>query len=181
MKTVLGIALASLILAGSPLFIGGQSVAKPPVVRSKPQSEGKSKASAAVDADESSSKGDKLGPIGVFADIEKGWKSENVNLITQHFGNKKVAISIDGIGPVGGSFSRSQSHYLFKDLFEYTITERFEFVQYRNVTDGKVEVYAVAERSYKRNDDGRLFKDKIYVSLQQEDNRWVISEIKSVR
>lgn len=181
MKPILGIVVVSLILTGHSLVIVGPSVAKPPVVRSKPEKEQKSKESTDAEAQKASPKEDKLGPIGVFADIEEGWKRENVGLITQHFGGKKVAISIDGIGPAGGSFSRSQSHYLFKDLFEYTITEKFQFVQYRNVTDGKVEVYAVAERSYKRNDDGRLFRDKIYVSLQQEDNRWVISEIKSVR
>ena len=42
-------------------------------------------------------------------------------------------------------------------------------------------MYAVAERKYKRNDDGRLFEDKIYVSLQLENDLWVISEVKSVR
>ncbi len=124
---------------------------------------------------------DTVSPIGVFADIEEGWKKENVEKILDHFGKGKVGISIDGIGPPGGTFSKNQSHYLLKDLFQYTITERFVFVQYRNVTNGHVKVYAVAERSYKRNDDGRLFKDKIFVSLELEDDRWVIGEIKSIR
>ncbi|MDH3214823.1 MAG: DUF4783 domain-containing protein [Candidatus Krumholzibacteria bacterium] len=124
---------------------------------------------------------DNLGPIGVFADIEEGWKKENVRLILRHYGKGKVAIAIDGIGPRGGAFSKNQSHYLLKDLFKYTITKKFEFIQYRNVSDGRAKVYAVAERSYKRNDDGRLFEDKIYVSLQLEDSNWVISEIKSIR
>lgn len=127
-----------------------------------------------------STKEDKLGPISVFADIEAAWRAEKVNQILQHYGQGKVGIAIAGTGPTGGAFSRSQSHYLFKDLFKYTITEKFEFVQYRQVTDG-TEVYAVAERFYKKNDDGRLFKDKIYVSLHLEDDRWVISEIKSIR
>jgi hypothetical protein len=124
---------------------------------------------------------DTLGPIGVFADIEEGWKKEDVRQILRHYGSGKVAIAIEGIGPTGGQFSKNQSHYLLKDLFKYTITTKFEFVQYRNVSDDRVKVYAVAERAYKRNDDGRLFEDKIYVSLQLEDDLWVISEIKSVR
>ncbi len=82
---------------------------------------------------------------------------------------------------MGGAFSKNQSHYLLKDLFKYTITQKFEFVQYRNVSNGRNRVYAVAERSYKRNDDGRTFKDKIYVSLHLEESRWVIGEIKSIR
>jgi hypothetical protein len=121
------------------------------------------------------------GPIAVFADVEAGWKGEQVQQILRHYGKGKVAISIEGSSPTGGQFSRNQSYYLFQDLFKYTITERFQFVQYRHVSDGREKVYAVAERQYKRNDDGRLFKDKIYVSLHLEENRWVISEIKSIR
>jgi hypothetical protein len=124
---------------------------------------------------------DSLGPMGVFADIEEGWRKENVQQILRHYGQGKVAIAIEGIGPTGGTFSKNQSHYLFKDLFKYTITTKFEFVQYRSASDNRTSVYAVAERVYKRNDDGRLFEDKIYVSLENEDDVWVISEIKSVR
>jgi hypothetical protein len=121
------------------------------------------------------------GPIGVFADVETGWKSEQVQQILRHYPKGKVAISIEGSSPTGGQFSRNQSYYLFQDLFKYTITEKFQFVQYRHVSDGRDKVYAVAERHFRRNDDGRLFKDKIYVSLHLEDDRWVISEIKSTR
>jgi hypothetical protein len=124
---------------------------------------------------------DTLGPIEVFADIEEAWKKEKVEQILRHYGKGKVSIAIEGIGPTGGAFSKNQSHYLFKDLFKYTITTKFEFVQYRKVSDDHDKVYAVAERTYKRNDDGRLFEDKIYVSLHMEDDLWVISEIKSVR
>ena len=130
---------------------------------------------------EASTVEDENGPIAVFADVEAGWKGEQAQQILRHFGKGKVSISIEGSSPTGGQFSRNQSYYLFQDLFKYTITQRFQFVQYRHVTDGRDNVYAVAERSYKRNDDGRLFKDKIYVSLQREGDRWVISEIKSIR
>jgi hypothetical protein len=124
---------------------------------------------------------EETGPIAVFADIEAGWKSEQAQRILCHYGKGKVAISIEGSGPTGGQFSRNQSYYLFQDLFKFTITEEFQFVQYRHVSDGRGNVYAVAERRYKRNDDGRIFKDKIYVSLRSEDDRWVINEIKSIR
>jgi hypothetical protein len=119
-------------------------------------------------------------PLDVFSDIESGWRHENVNMILKHFGKGKVSIAIGGIGLAGGRFSKSQSFYLLKDLFKYTLTKKFEFVQFRNVDSGKRRVYAVAERYYKRTDDGRLFKDKIFVSLNFEDNRWVINEIKSI-
>jgi hypothetical protein len=125
------------------------------------------------------------GPMDVFADIERGWKQGNVETILRHFGTQKVAISIQGTGPPGGTFSRNQSYYLLKDLFRYTLTRKFEFVQYRKPSEDGGETFAVAERHYQRNDDAQLIKDKVYVSLHLErdgdDERWVVDEIKSIR
>ena len=125
------------------------------------------------------------GPMDVFADIERGWTTRNVDLILRHFGSQKVAISINGTGPSGGSFSRSQSYYLLKDLFRYTATKKFEFVQYRKPGDEGRDTFAIAERQYRKTDDGRLFTDKVYVSLHLEHDddqeRWVVDEIKSIR
>ena len=147
-----------------------------PVRKVSAQDDDKKQLEKATETEES----DTLGPIGVFADIEEGWRKSKLDPILRHFGKAKVAISIEG-DISGGTFSKSQTYYLLQDLFKYTITSKFEFVQYRNVSDGRVKVYAVAEREFRRNDDGRLFEDKIYVSLQLEEDRWVISEIKSVR
>ena len=128
------------------------------------------------------------GPMLVFSEIEKGWNAETVDLILKHFGDGKVTISIDGTGPAGGQFSRNQSYYLLSDMFKYTITKKFEIVQYRKPGDGGNTSFVVAERFYQRTDDGRLFKDKIYVSLHLEPaakpaagDRWVVDEIKSIR
>lgn len=121
------------------------------------------------------------GPMEVFSDIERGWRANNVDLILRHFGKSKVSIAIEA-GPSGGKFSKSQSYYLLKDLFKYTITSKFEFVQYRKPSKNGKTSFAVAERQYKKTDDGRLFKDKIYVSLHTEDGeQWVVNEIKSIR
>jgi hypothetical protein len=125
------------------------------------------------------------GPMDVFADIERGWNAGNVDPILRHFGSQKVAISVQGTGPSGGTFSRNQSYYLLKDLFRYTLTRKFEFVQYRKPSDDGSDTFAVAERHYQKSDDGRLFKDKVYVSLHLErdgeQERWVVDEIKSIR
>jgi hypothetical protein len=128
------------------------------------------------------------GPMEVFTDIEKGWNSEQVNLILKHFGTGKVTIAIEGAGPSGGHFSKNQSFYLFSDMFKYTITRKFEIVQYRKPADDGNTSFVVAERYYQMTDDGRLFKDKIFVSLHRESGagrtgrqRWVVDEIKSIR
>jgi hypothetical protein len=122
------------------------------------------------------------GPMAVFSAIERGWRANDVDAILAHFGKSKVSISIEGTGPSGGKFSKSQSYYLLKDLFKYTITKKFEFVQYRKPNENGRTSFAVAERFYQKTDDGRLFKDKIYVSLHTEDGEtWVVNEIKSIR
>jgi hypothetical protein len=128
------------------------------------------------------------GPMDIFSEIEKGWNAEEVDAILRHFGDAKVTISIEGIAPSGGQFSRNQSYYLLKDMFKYTITNKFEIVQYRKPSENGNTSFVVAERYYKKTDDGRLFKDKIYISLHFEpgkketpESRWVVDEIKSIR
>lgn len=132
------------------------------------------------------SEGETTGPMEVFGALEKAWNEKDVGDILEHFGKAKVTIAIEGTGPAGGKFSKSQSYYLLKDLFKYTITRKFEFVQYRRSSEESSKkksnsTFAVAERFYQKTDDGRLFKDKIYVALHMEGDRWVIDEIKSIR
>ena len=182
MKKAILSGFSLLILLGGVCYGDAQPVAQNTPDKSQPSAKNVEKSASTASSEKVvSTDEESLGPIGVFADIENGWRKEKEQQILQHYGKGKVTISIEGTGPAGGEFSKNQSHYLFKDLFKYTITTKFEFVQFRQGSDGQLKVYAVAERAYKKNDDGRLFEDKIYVSLQLENDRWVISEIKSVR
>jgi hypothetical protein len=123
-------------------------------------------------------------PTDVLDDIERGWMDQNADLILRHFGSGKVAISIDGSGP-GGSYSKDQGHYVFKELFKATATSKFVFVQIRKSNEDGTATFAIAERRYQRRDDGRQIKDKVYISLHVErgrdSGRWVLDEIKSIR
>lgn len=124
------------------------------------------------------------GPMAVLEDIEQGWTSSDADLILRHFGSNKVTIVIDGSGP-GGSYSKDQGFYVFKELFKATTTKKFSFVQVRNSSEPGASTFAIAERRYQRKDDGRQIKDKVYISLHAErsgeSGRWVIDEIKSIR
>ena len=123
------------------------------------------------------------GPMPVLDDIQQGWTNGDADLILRHFGSNKVNIVIDGSGP-GGSYSKDQGFYLFKDLFKATQTKKFVFIQIRNSGEGGSSTFAIAERRYQRRDDGRQIKDKVYISLHQEHSdggRWVLDEIKSIR
>jgi hypothetical protein len=124
------------------------------------------------------------GPMPVLDDIAEGWTSGDADLILRHFGSGKVIIMIDGSGP-GGSFSKDQGYYLFKELFKATITRKFVFVQVRSSNAEGKSPFAIAERRYQRRDDGRQVKDKVYIALHLErggdSSRWVLDEIKSIR
>ena len=124
------------------------------------------------------------GPMAVFEDIEQGWTSGDADLILRHFGSNKVTIVIDGSGP-GGSYSKDQGYYVFKELFKATTTRKFVFVQVRSTSEANASTFAIAERRFQRKDDGRQIKDKVYISLHQErsgdSGSWVIDEIKSIR
>lgn len=123
-------------------------------------------------------------PTGVLDDIQRGWTSQDADLILRHFGANKVAISIDGSGP-GGSYSKDQGHFVFKELFKSTVTRKFVFVQIRKSNNEGTATFAIAERRYQRRDDGRQVKDKVYVAIHLEGgddgSRWVLDEIKSIR
>jgi len=124
-----------------------------------------------------------IGPMPILDDIQHGWSSGDADLILRHFGSNKVNIVIDGSGP-GGSYSKDQGYYLFKELFKATQTKKFVFIQIRNSGEGGSSTFAIAERRYQRRDDGRQIKDKVYISLHQEHSeggRWVLDEIKSIR
>jgi hypothetical protein len=148
-----------------------------------PQAEVVAREQSGAPKEKAEEKAAATGQMEVFDDIEQAWNARNVDQILRHFGAQKVAISIEGTGP-SGTFSRSQSYYLLKDHFRYTNTRKFEFVQFRE-SDESSESYAIAERHYLRRDDGRLIKDKVYVSLhldrEGDREKWVVDEIKSIR
>lgn len=123
-------------------------------------------------------------PTEVLDDIQTGWSNQNADLILRHFGSSKVIISIDGSGP-GGSYSKDQGYFVFKELFKSTVTRKFVFVQIRKSNDDGTATFAIAERRYQRRDDGRQIKDKVYIALhverERDSGRWVLDEIKAIR
>ncbi len=127
---------------------------------------------------------DRLSPRQVFDEIERSWVNGSERGILKHYGKARVTLAVDGDRPQRAKVSKNQSYYLLKDLFKFTITRKFEFVQYRESPEAGT-AFAVAERHYQRADDGRLIKDKVYVALEfegrPERGRWVVTEIKSIR
>lgn len=137
-----------------------------------------STAPAAVRHEDSSA--DRLRVAPIFASIERGWVIGNVDSVLEHFGKRKVYISLPEGGPDGGTFSRGQSYFILKDLFDATRTEEFSFVSIRQPDGQPATAIGSAERVFRRRGSSHMVQDRIFVSLVHEDDRWVVAEIKSV-
>ena len=117
----------------------------------------------------------------VFASIERAWVIGNADSVLEHFGSRKVSISLPDGGPSGGTYSRAQSYFILKGLFDATRTEEFSFVSIRQGVEPPATAIGRAERTFRRRDSSQMLQDRIFVSLVQEDERWVVAEIKSIR
>ena len=120
-------------------------------------------------------------PLPVFKGIERAWKNADAGALSGFAGESRVFLNMEEIGWRGGYFSRPQFYYLLKRMFKLTRQLRFEFVRFHNLDKPGNRVYGIARRSYKNNRTGRLFQDKVYVTLRKEDSGWVVAELKTTR
>ncbi|UCF04195.1 MAG: DUF4783 domain-containing protein [bacterium] len=120
-------------------------------------------------------------PISVFRGLAKAWESGNAEAISRFAGDSKIFLNVRGIGQRGGYFSRPQVRYLFQRMFKAATPVKFKFVKYHNLDKPDRRVYGVAQRSYKKVRNNRLYQDKVYVTLRKEGERWVVAEIKTTR
>ncbi len=120
-------------------------------------------------------------PLKVFKGIERAWKKENADGIASYVGNGRVHLDVRGIGKKGGYYSRSQVKYLFRDMFKADDQLKFKFVKFHNLEKPDRKVYGIAYRSCKNNRSGKVFQDKVYVTLGREGPAWVVAEIKTTR
>ncbi len=118
-------------------------------------------------------------PLEVFKGIENAWCNSRAQTLSRLTGESMVFVNVKGIGRKGGYFSRSQVYYLFKKMFKRYPQLNFKFVKYHNLDKPDRKVYGIARRSYKNIRSGRLYQDKVYVTLKRGEKGWVVSEIKT--
>lgn len=118
-------------------------------------------------------------PLAVFKGLERAWNRADAQKISRYAGESRIFLEVRGIAHRGGYFSRSQVYYMLRDMFEANKQTRFEFVKYHTPDNPDGRVYGIAHRSYKNNRSGRLYQDKVYVTLKKEESRWVVAEIKT--
>lgn len=121
----------------------------------------------------------KLSPLSTFKQIERAWRKADAEVLSAHTSNSRVFLRLKGINRKEGYFSRPQAYFLLKNMFEANRQVKFEFVKYHKLENINRKVYGIADRSYKNISNGRLFRDKVYVTLKREGEKWVVAEIKS--
>ncbi len=123
----------------------------------------------------------KESPLATFKGIEGAWAEQDARALARFAGEGKVFVNVMGIGQRGGYFSRSQVHYLFKRMFKTYPHTKFKFVKYHNLDKPDGRVYGIAQRNYRNNRNGKVYRDKVYVTLRSEGEVWVVDEIKTTR
>lgn len=118
-------------------------------------------------------------PLMVFRNIEKAWRAGNAQALSGLLSESRIFMEIRGIDRRGGYFTKPQVLYIFKDLFVTTKQTAFTFVKFHNLEKQDSRIYGMAQRSYRINKSGGLYKDKVYVTLVKEGSRWAVAEIKS--
>ncbi len=120
-------------------------------------------------------------PLKVFKGIERAWQKENADVLASYAGQGRIFLDVRGIGKKGGYYSKSQFKYLFRDMFKADNQMKFEFVKFHNLEKPDRKVYGIAYRSCKNIRSGKVFQDKVYVTLGREGSAWVVAEIKTTR
>lgn len=118
-------------------------------------------------------------PITIFKAIEAGLNSSNVKLFGGFLGKERILLEFDEGGPRGGRFAKGQAYYLLADYFRGTQTLRVSFAKVFEGSQGGGKPFALLERVY-QTPSGAVRKQLIFVCLANENDSWVISEIRIV-
>jgi hypothetical protein len=112
-----------------------------------------------------------------FERIARAWEGGRPETLDLFLGEGQVTITLPRVA--GGVLSRDQAEYVLRDMFTYSLTERFKFVKYDTfLSEG---VAGIAEWSLRPSKARPARMERISVWLVREGKdkpRWVIREIK---
>lgn len=116
-----------------------------------------------------------------FRAIEKAWRKGDASALSRYVGTGRVYLNIYGANRKGGYFSKSQVYFLLKRHFAATRQLKFGFMRLSKQRVRSNKAFGIAMRVFKDVRSGRVVNDKLYVTLRREGNKWVLSEVKSMR
>lgn len=119
-----------------------------------------------------------LTPLRVFAVIEKAWSESQPDSIIQFLPEDKILLRLEKSAPEKAFYSNKQAAYMLRDEFRFTVTESFEFLEFKCSKDKNEPPTARAEWVFLREPAGKVTVQKVRITLRVEAERWVVSEIK---
>jgi hypothetical protein len=119
-----------------------------------------------------------LTPLRVFAAIEKAWSEGQPDSIVQFLPEDKILLRLEKSAPEKAFYSNTQAAYMLRDEFRFTMTESFEFEEFKYSKGGDDPPSARAQWSFRREPAGKVTVQKVRIGLRFEAERWVVSEIK---
>lgn len=119
-----------------------------------------------------------LTPLRVFAAIEEAWNEGQPDSIAQFLPEDKILLRLEKSAPDKAYYSHKQAAYMLRDEFRFTMTESFEFVEFKYSKGKDDPPSARAEWSFRREPAGKVTVQKVRIGLRFEADRWVVSEIK---
>ncbi len=121
---------------------------------------------------------ERLTPFLTFAAIEEAWNDGCADSIVVFFPEEKITLQLGTNVPDEAVFSRQQAVYILKDALRYTVTESFEFLEFRYDKEGDAPPHADAEWSYRRGPEDEIKTETVHLTLRKEKGRWLISKMK---
>jgi hypothetical protein len=119
-----------------------------------------------------------LTPLRVFAAIEKAWNEGRPDSIVQFFPGDRILLRLEKSAPDKAFYSSKQAAYMLSDEFRFTMTESFEFVEFRYPKGEDDQPSARAQWSFRREPEGKMTVQKVRIGLRFEADRWVVSDIR---
>jgi hypothetical protein len=119
-----------------------------------------------------------LTPLRVFAAIERAWNEGEPDSITQFLPEDKILLRLEKSAPEKAFYSNTQAAYMLRDEFRFTVTESFQFLEFRYTKVKDEPPSARAEWTFRREPAGKVTVQKVRIALRAEAERWVVSEIK---
>lgn len=121
-----------------------------------------------------------IGPRVVFREVEQGWRDGTPKPFERHLGKGKVRLDFGEGGPRDGLYTKSQAHYLIAEYLRKKPTLEIDTVKMSDDTRKGARPYAFLERTHRWKNKSAV-SEVIFVALRDEDERWVISEMRAVR
>jgi hypothetical protein len=117
-------------------------------------------------------------PMAVFAALERFWSDDAGDSLIARVCPDRIRLSFRRIGPRDGTFERAQAEYLLADLFSFTRTDSFFFVEYEYDPTEDAPPRAVG-RWFFKGEAAVEREARVTIRLTPHAGTWAISSIEA--